>query len=153
MFFDEHIGLFHVDAKNQEEVLTLMANELYKKGIVKIEYLPKLLDREKYFPTGIMVKNTGFAIPHTDSVFVNRSQIMFASLLNPINFKNMVDKNKEVPVSLIFMIAMSKPHEQVETLSNLINMFQNEKMVAELKNCKSIGELSLILNDENLAEI
>ncbi len=85
---------------------------MYKAGVVK-DYLAAVKEREENYPTGLLVGNTGFAIPHTDSSKVNYSQICFASLNKPVEFANMGDKNDIVKVELVFMLAMSQPHEQV----------------------------------------
>lgn len=39
----------------------------------------------------------------------------------------MTDKSHEIPVRLVFMLAMSQPHEQIDTLQNLVSLFQNEE--------------------------
>ncbi|HBH6623508.1 TPA: PTS sugar transporter subunit IIA, partial [Enterococcus faecium] len=85
--------------------------------------------------TGLEVNQIGFAIPHTDSAHVNSSQICFASLKEPLVFSDMTDKSHEIPVRLVFMLAMSQPHEQIDTLQNLVSLFQNEEKVNELLAC------------------
>ena len=104
------------------------------------------INREKEYPTGLLVNQTGFAIPHTDSERVNKSQICFLSLDEPIEFEDMVDKSHKISVELVFMLAMAQPHEQVNTLQNLIALFQDDEKVAKLKECNTEKELMQILN-------
>ncbi len=102
---------------------------------MKDSFLEGITNREQEFPTGLEVNQIGFAIPHTDSAHVNSSQICFASLKEPLVFSDMTDKSHEIPVRLVFMLAMSQPHEQIDTLQNLVSLFQNEEKVNELLAC------------------
>ena len=56
-------------------------------GCVKSRVLDGITTREAEYPTGLEFNGIGFAIPHTDSVNVNKSQICFASLDEPVIFK------------------------------------------------------------------
>jgi galactitol PTS system EIIA component len=146
MYFDKHLCLFNIEASNQEQVLTQMAQMLLINGIVKQDFLEGILQREKQYPTGLLVNSIGFALPHTDSSKVNQSQICFASLKQPVTFKGMTDENEKIPVKFIFMLAMKQPHEQVENLQNLIGLFQNEQEIKQLEQCHSTKEFIAILN-------
>ena len=77
---------------------------------------------------------------------MNKSQICFLSLDEPIEFEDMVDKSHKISVELVFMLAMAQPHEQVNTLQNLIALFQDDEKVAKLKECNTEIELMQILN-------
>lgn len=151
MFFDENVALFQVEAQTAEEVIKIGANELFKRGIVKDTYYNHVIEREKVFPTGLYTGNLSMAIPHTDSEYVNRSQIIFMSLKNPVNFKAMDDGNVNVPVSLVFMIAMKEKHEQVNTLSSLIALCQTEEARRNLFECDSIERFTEIIKENGMA--
>lgn len=132
MFFEERVALFGVEASSSEEVIKIAADELYKRGIVKEDFYEHVMLREKEFPTGLATAKYGVAIPHTDSKYVNRSQIEFISLKSPVKFKNMGDVSEDIEVTHIFMIAMSQSHEQSETLTKLMGMFlPYEKQLAK----------------------
>lgn len=73
MFFDEKIAQFKVEANSSKEAIKIAADELYKRGIVKKEFLEHVLQRENEYPTGLATDKFGIAIPHTDSKYVNRS--------------------------------------------------------------------------------
>lgn len=150
MYFDHQLCLFQLEINNQDELFEMMSNRLYEEGFVKDTYCMGICNREKEYPTGIMFEDTGFAIPHTDSKHVNKSQICFASLKNPIEFCDMTNKENKISVELVFMLAMSQPHEQVETLQNLMGLFQDLNAVKELKSCTTIEEFSKILSDGNV---
>ncbi|RYK98979.1 PTS sugar transporter subunit IIA [Enterococcus faecium] len=118
-----------------KELFQVMSEQLKNAGCVKDSFLEGITNREQEFPTGLEVNQIGFAIPHTDSAHVNSSQICFASLKEPLVFSDMTDKSHEIPVRLVFMLAMSQPHEQIDTLQNLVSLFQNEEKVNELLAC------------------
>lgn len=145
MFFDRDIMLFHQEAEDSTDIISRMAARLTEAGIVKQDFGKHVLEREATYPTGLQTKALGVAIPHTDSKYVNQSQIAFASLKNPICFKDMTDPDKEVEVSLVFMIAMSKPHDQMTLLSNLMMAFQNESAITKLLQSDDIAEVKQVL--------
>lgn len=150
MYFNEKLCMFQQTYTNRDELFTAMFNTMYKAGVVKENYLEAIKEREEEYPTGLLIGHTGFAIPHTDSSKVNYSQICFASLEKPIEFANMGDKDSKVNVELVFMLAMKKPHEQVQTLQNLINLFQDEEAVNKLKTCKNVDEFIKILTEKEI---
>ena len=107
---------------------------------MKKDFLKKILERERVYPTGLAIGKFGVAIPHTDSVYVNRSQIAFMSLKNPVKFKNMGNVSEDVDVNYLFMIAMSQPHEQSEILVKLMEMFADADFMEKLERCDNIVE-------------
>ena len=152
VFFDEKIIELGMEAKSDTDIITQLAEILTQKNIVKKSFASHVLLRERKFPTGLPVKNSlGIAIPHTDSIYVNKSQIAVASLKKPVVFKNMVDATKKVEVSLVFMIAMSKPHEQANLLSNLMNMCQHPGAVEDLIHANNKKTVEEILKDYRLS--
>lgn len=145
MFFDQGLATFHAKAESSTEVIHLGSQLLLDAGDVKPDFEENVLRREETYPTGLDTGVVGVAIPHTDSQFVNRSQIAFVSLDKPVEFRFMADKSQPVAVTLAFVIAMSQPHEQVETLSNLMGLFGNEDAARQLQACSSVDELHKIL--------
>ncbi|WP_094243874.1 PTS sugar transporter subunit IIA [Tetragenococcus halophilus] len=144
MFFDQRIIFLNEEVDSSTEIITKLARKLESKKIVNKNFLQHVLNREAKFPTGLALNGLGVAMPHTDSDYVNKSQIAFATLESPISFKSMANLNEEVSVDLIFMIAMASPHEQTGLLSKLMGLFQDEKVLKELKESK---------NEENVIEI
>lgn len=135
MYLDKELCLFQLEVKDQKHLFQIMSEQLVNADCVKTSFLEGIMNREQEFPTGLEVNQIGFAIPHTDSAHVNSSQICFASLKEPLVFSDMTDKSHEIPVRLVFMLAMSQPHEQIDTLQNLVSLFQNEEKVNELLAC------------------
>lgn len=145
MLFDRKVAAFHCDCVNYEEVIKLGSSLLLSVGTVKDTYEQNVLDREERFPTGIPTDSIGVALPHTDSEHVNTSQIAFLSLARPVMFRYMADKSTDVPVSLVFMIAMREPHEQVGILKNLMGLLRDRKALAALQACTDKTDLSNML--------
>lgn len=150
MFFNENVTLLHIDARTDEEVIRLAAGELYRRGIVKDTFCENALKREEEFPTGLYTGDLNVAIPHTDSEHVNRSQIAFISLKNPVDFRAMDDDSVKVPVSLAFMIAMKHKHEQTDTLSALMGLFQKQDVLWQLWKCETPEAFREIINANDL---
>lgn len=150
MFFDERVALFNVEASSSKEVIKIAADELYRRGIVKENFFEHVMLREKEFPTGLATDKYGIAIPHTDSKYVNRSQIEFVSLKSPVKFKNMGNASEDIEVTHVFMIAMSQPHEQAETLAKLMRLFLDEELMQRMYECSSKEEYESILKEKGL---
>ena len=151
MFFDKRIIKLDVDARDSTEIITKMAKALKERDVIKDSYLEHVLKRETDFPTGLeLEEGFGVAIPHTDSAYVNTSQIALATLKNPVLFKSMVNKSVNVKVNIVFMIAMSKPHEQAQLLSNLMNFCQNKTAIKALMSASDIDQADQILKKYGL---
>ena len=150
MFFDERVALFNVEASSSKEVIKIEADELYRRGIVKKNFFEHVMLREKEFPTGLATDKYGIAIPHTDSKYVNRSQIEFVSLKSPVKFKNMGNASEDIEVTHVFMIAMSQPHEQADTLAKLMRLFLDEELMQRMYECSSKEEYESILKEKGL---
>ena len=150
MFFDQELCLFHIKPDNQTQLFEKMYEKLYLSGCVKSSFLDGITTREAEYPTGLEFNGIGFAIPHTDSVNVNKSQICFASLDEPVIFQDMMDKSHNIEVNLVFMLAMAVPHEQVETLQNLMALFTDDEKVKRLRELSSKEDFIKLLNDSGV---
>ena len=127
------IGLNLDRFNTNEEVLSFMADFLYKEGIVKDSFKEAIIKREKSFSTGLNIGVYGVAIPHTDVEHVNESSIGILTLQNPVTFKQMGD-NLDVPVSIVCMLALKESHDHLEMLQKLMNLFQDENIIQKIIN-------------------
>ena len=148
--FEKNIIFLDESFNNQEEVFSFLSSKLVEAGLVKDNFLEKIIEREITYPTGLQIGESGVAIPHTDSKYVNSSQIAFVSLTEPVLFYDMADASKTVPVSKVFMLALKEPGEQLETLQQLIELFQNEQVMGSLGEAKSVSEVKEILLQSGL---
>lgn len=115
MFFDKKITLFDLEACDRQDALRQMVNSLRSANLVAASFEQGIIEREESFPTGLAVEPFGVAIPHTDADKVISPQIAFASLKNPVKFLVMGNsEQKEIDVSLIFMLALKNPADQLD---------------------------------------
>ena len=127
--FDAKVALFHKDAENQFDALKIIADELISSGVAKESFYEGISEREKTFPTGLSLNNMCVAIPHTDPEHVNRTQIGFISLNNPVEFIEMGTEDKKINVTMMFMLCLKEAHEQLDMLMKLMDMFQNDDLM------------------------
>lgn len=151
MYFDENVSFFHCDFNEQSDALKFLADEMLRKELVFENYYQGIIEREIIFPTGLFVNQIGIAIPHTDGDKVKRAQIGFMSLTNPIKFKEMGNLDSEIEVSIIFMLALKEPHQQMEMLQKLIELFQNEAMMKQIIECDNAEEFIHVIHAAGLA--
>lgn len=122
----------HLDLKSSEEVISFLAGELERRGLVKEEFRTAVLEREKVFPTALQTGSINVAIPHTDVKYVNEPALAVATLQEPIPWRRMDKPDDLIPVQIVFMLAIVDPSEYVKFLSKLTSMFGNEKNLAKL---------------------
>ncbi|PMC58971.1 PTS sugar transporter subunit IIA [Dolosicoccus paucivorans] len=132
MYLNKNLGILHIETDNRNEIIERMVTILEENEFVHPSYRKAILEREEEYPTGLEINGIGFAIPHTDSIHVNKSQICYVTAERPIKFKNMADPSSLVDVQLIFMLAMKEAHEQLEMLQNLMDLFQDKEKVEYL---------------------
>lgn len=112
---------------DRDEALHFFSNYLLEKNIVTDEFEKALLERENSYPTGLLVGDINVAIPHAKSEYVNESSIVLCTLEDKISFFRMDDPDEEVPVSILILLAINEPEEQLETLQKIIGLIQDQK--------------------------
>ncbi len=131
-YIDSQLVFSQLDAKDSTDVISQLADALYKHGNVNADFKQAVLDREKIYPTGLPSGDICVAVPHTDVKYVKKPAIVFASLKKAVDFANMADKSQKVSVRFVAMLAMKEPHSQVTLLQNLMQLFQNQDYLAKL---------------------
>lgn len=122
------------DPTTFEDVVKTMGNTLIEKGLVKKEYPDHVIAREKKFPTGLPTKPFGVAIPHTDAKWTNHNAIAIGILKEPIEQVVMGTDDTPVKVLIVFMLALGQSNKQLNILSKLMTVFQNQETLKKLKN-------------------
>ena len=151
-YFDAKITLFNQHAENKEEALKLLADEFIKTEVAKDSFYDGLISREKEFPTGLSLNNMCVAIPHTDIEHVNRTQVGFMSLDTPVEFIEMGTDDKLIPVKLIFMLALKEAHQQLEMLTKLMDVFQNDELMEKFVNVDSFEDFYELIKESGIDE-
>lgn len=127
MELTESLILTDVVARDKNEVLLRMADHLHKLGYVKDSYAQAVINREACYATGLELGKYNVAIPHADAEHVIRPAVSVAVLTDEANFGKMADDENQIPVKLVFMLAVETPHAQLEVLQKLVEFFQHAK--------------------------
>lgn len=114
------------DSVDRDMVFSDVYRNLLKAGYVKGNFLSHVLEREDLYPTGIDTSPISkelpnIAIPHTEGEFVNARLIVPVLLKHPIRFNSMVDPQKTLDVSFLFMILNNDPTGQANVLAQIMD--------------------------------
>ncbi|UDN59781.1 PTS sugar transporter subunit IIA [Clostridioides sp. ES-S-0010-02] len=135
-----------LEANDYESIIRELGNKMYQKKYVKNTYINAVLKREKTLPTGLNIGEMCVAIPHTDSQHVNESNVAVGILKNPVKFNSMIDPTDKLDVELVFLLAVKNPDSQVKLLKDLMSVFQNIKLLRDIKNASTKEEVAELLN-------
>lgn len=145
--FSEQVILQQQEMENKQAALTILANELQRKNVVNAEFLPAILKREEKYPTGLALEGgLGVAIPHTDPDKVEKEQLGFISLKEPVKFRQMGDIDSYVNVSMIFILCLKSPDKQLNMLKSLMTMFTDTVTMKKIQNSTTRAEFLAIVN-------
>lgn len=145
-YFDEHLFLTNLSAKNKDELLTEIVDQLVKvkylknRGIV----LEMLHQREKLGSTGI---GKGVAIPHGRTTSASDIMIAFGKSVNGIDYDAIDDK----PVHLIFMIIAPPQDENnmyLPILGKMVEILSKSKNRKKLLSIETYQEFIDFLSKE-----
>lgn len=136
------------DSVDRDMVFSDVYRNLLKAGYVKGNFLSHVLEREDLYPTGIDTspiskKLPNIAIPHTEGEFVNARLIVPVLLKHPIRFNNMVDPQKTLDVSFLFMILNNDPTGQANVLAQIMDFLAHT----------SVGKLMELFSLDSTKEI
>lgn len=131
----------NLQAKKKEDVIEKLADELFSAGKVKETFKEAVLAREKEYPTGLPLGNYNIAMPHTFAQHVVEPAIAVAKLETPVIFTEMGTMDTELPVSLIMMMAVSEPKEQVGLLKKILQVFSDNEVLQELMESTTVQDM------------
>lgn len=140
IIFDEQADI------DKERLLEKLGHLLFQNGYVKESYIQAIKEREATFPTGLNTTTYGIAIPHTDSKHVKKATIAVGVVKTPIIFQEMGAEDVEVPVRLVFMLAIKEPEKQLETLQAVISLIENEEKMTALVHAKDEAAVLQLIN-------
>ncbi|MCU6746106.1 MULTISPECIES: PTS sugar transporter subunit IIA [Lachnospiraceae] len=131
----------HLKADTKEEIITRLADKLLEAGKVKDSFKTAVLKREVEYPTGLPLGKYNMAMPHTFAAHVIEPTIAVAKLDEPVLFTEMGTKDTELPVSLVMMMAISDPREQVGMLKKILRIFSEEAALEALMKSEDVDEM------------
>lgn len=145
---DKCLVLPQIKASNVDEVLEKLAISLVENGNVKPEYVKAIKERERVYPTGLPSSAPGIAIPHADHDLVIKTTVAIATLVEPVYFNNMEQIDEKVPVQIVFMLAISEAHGQIEMLQKVVEIIQDEDFRKKILNITENDELLLAIEEK-----
>ena len=120
------------NVESWDEAITACAQVLYEEGNVDEEFCQACITREKEYPTGLAA-SLGVAIPHTQKKHVYHNGICLLRLPKPVAFQRMDDPDKAVEASFVFNLAIHDPEEQLMTLSKVMDLIRDDKLLHQCK--------------------
>ena len=134
-----------IDYSSKENLFQEVGKKLYEMGYVKDSFANALSEREKNFPTGLATEPFQVAIPHTDSIHVEKEAIACIRLLNPIKFRDVGDDENEVDAEFVFVLCILEPEKQVDILKALVDTLSNEEIMRSIKTSENSDKVYEIL--------
>lgn len=133
-------------ASDKEEVIRYLAEKLNTHGCSDEAYADKVLTREQEYPTGLRTKCASIAIPHAFDPAISGNHVALAILQRPIRFCNMEDIDSEIDVDMVFLMAISSAHEQLEMLQTIMRMLSDDTLFTRLVKLHNANEVCNQLN-------
>lgn len=138
-----------LDAENKQEVISKLADALFSAGKVRETYKQAVLDREEEYPTGLSLGEYNIAMPHTFAEHVIEPVIAVARLKKPVAFLEMGTKDVNLPVSLVMMMAISNPQEQLGLLRKILRLFSDDETLQTIMESPDVDGMYLALKEIN----
>lgn len=138
---NENLIFINMNVSTNKEAIERMSQKMSEYGYVKESFQKAVLQREANYPTGLETNVTGVAIPHTDAVHVIKEAIAIGVLDSPVKFNMMGMNDQTVNVEIIFLLAISETHGQLQALQELMSLFQSPTSLKKLKEAKSAREI------------
>lgn len=131
LYTNQTLLLTGAEAKNEEEIIRLLAGKALEQGLIEPEFITAVLAREKEYPTGLPTA-VPIAIPHIHDGCL-KSFFSMAVLKEPVSFKCMGDPDETVDAPLVFLFGITDPSYQTAVLKKFSTIFQDEEVLQKLK--------------------
>ncbi|SDJ58455.1 PTS sugar transporter subunit IIA [Salimicrobium halophilum] len=145
---EEEVIFQELEASSKEEALRKVAGNLVEQKIVEESFVEAVIEREKEFATGLPTPGLAVAIPHTDAFHVREKAISVAVLKEPVTFIQMGTRDVEVPVKIMFMLAMNEAHSQLELLQKLMAMLQKQEVLEGIVSAETATAIRKMMEEE-----
>ena len=140
--FHKELVITNMSASNRDQAIISLGEKLYKNGYVKDTFINAVLERERNSPTGLPTQPLGVALPHIACEYVERTAIAVGLLSKPVEFFIMGALDKTVDVSLVFLMAIQDPANQIHMLQGLAQLFHKPHVLEQL--IKAGGPLEIV---------
>lgn len=153
-YFDPQALCLRISARTAEEVIVRLADMLEATGAVRSSYRSAIIAREAAIPTGLpLAPDFAVAVPHTDREHVLRPGFALATLAEPVPFRSMENPDEELPVRVVFALAITNKDEQIEMLQAVAELLQNAPAIRRIADAASASEISDALESVAAAAI
>ena len=139
------LALLDYEADSQEELLRALSRYVREQELVKDSFEEALIQREREYPTGLILERTNVAVPHTYPEHVLHPGMVVVRLKKPVAFVQMASDNEPVNVQYVFLLLIQDSEKQVFMLQSLMDLCQEEASVNALANAQTTQEVSAIL--------
>lgn len=139
---EENIGI-NVRAKDWEDAVQLSGELLVKSNYITQEYIDITIDCIKEIGPYIVIA-PGLAISHSvPDENVLKTGVSLITLSEPIDFGSSND-----PVEIVITLAAEDDSTHIDELKILVEIFSEENMIENIKECKTPKEIADIINGE-----
>lgn len=149
-YISEELIFINQAYDTSDALFDAVSAKAFELGKVREDFLPRVKERERTFPTGIQLEKIGVAIPHTDAECVLDEFVAVAVNKEPVGFKSMEDINQSVEASIVFVLGLNQPHAQLEMLQSLMGLLQNDAILSEIQAATSTQDVLTIIKKNNL---
>lgn len=152
-FVRPDLVILGMEAISPLEVIRALAQRLEAAGFVHPTFADAVCQREETNPTGLpLAGDIHVAIPHADTEHVIAPALAVATLVRPVPFRNMVNPEEVVHVSIVIVMALNEAHAQVEMLQQLAYLFQDSERVQRLYKAQSFKDVERVLRGDVSSE-
>lgn len=145
--FNHIVAKVPLIAATWEDAIRQLGGALQEAGYVKETFIPAVVAREIEFPTGLEAPSIGVAIPHTDACHVSDSAIAIGLLKKPIPFGKMGGCAQEtVDVSVVILMAVDHPEQQVPAILRLLGILQDQKAIQRVASSPTGDRLEEVIS-------
>ncbi|KRL98693.1 pts system, galactitol-specific iia component [Liquorilactobacillus satsumensis DSM 16230 = JCM 12392] len=130
--FSKSLVNLNVCVNNADELFDFIGKDAHEKGFANENYVRGLKKREAQYPTGLIFSDIKLALPHVDSIYINKPFIYVAKNAFPLKWFQMGD-SKEMEVNNFLFLGIKEPQKQVGLLSSIIASFQDKSFVDDFK--------------------
>ncbi|MBA1434110.1 PTS sugar transporter subunit IIA [Bombilactobacillus bombi] len=114
-----------IDVNEELQLFDLIGSRVIESKFAKLGYISNLAKRELSYPTGLKFKNISLALPHVDSLYIEKPFIYIARTRHPLSLRQMGD-SIEMDASNFLFLGIKDSKKQPELLANIMAAFQDD---------------------------
>ena len=146
--FDPELVQVDIVSPTRDDALREVARPLVEQGCVGPTYPDLVCERERNYPTGLPTRGASVALAHADANGgVKGNHVAGGGLRSPGPFANMEDADEELPVRIIFILAMESAHAHLEMLTCMMRLIRDEELLSSLLHLETGDEVCHALNE------